>query len=52
MELIWYFIIVLLGEQRGKKGLGLVSNKQPVQSSVGIFGAVEPGFLFPRPPPP
>lgn len=37
MELIWCFIIVLLGEQRGKRGLGPGSEQPPAQSSVGIF---------------
>ena len=52
MELIWCFIIMLLGEQRGRGGLG-PHHHLLAQSSVlpwVSLGVLEPGSLLPCPP--
>lgn len=46
------FITVLLGEQRGKRGLGLMQSNQPVQGSVGISRGCGAMLPLPQPPPP
>lgn len=52
MELIWCFIIMLLGEQRGRGG-PMPQDHLPAQSSVlpwVSLGVLEPGSLLPCPP--
>lgn len=44
MELIWCFVMALLGEQRGREAQGLARNNLPAQSLYlpGSLGVVEP----------
>lgn len=50
MELIWCFIFVLLGKQRGKGGLG-PGTEQPPRTEIGVSPATSRrgGAMLPGP---